>query len=411
MLTDNFINRVKPEKKAKKYADSNGLYLYVAPSGSKFWRINYTFAGKNKTLSIGRYPDINAEKARNIKDKVKNYLSSQIDPSQHIDELRKVKTSLSFKEISETWFEERTSEMTERRRIFIQNCLSKYFYPVLGEFQIESIESSVILRIIKDIERDGKIALAHEVLQLIKRIYRYAVSHQYIDQNIIASITGAIRPLRRKHRAALLDHKAFGILLQDIDVYKGDISIQYALRIMPHVFVRAIELTDATWDEFDFSYNEWRIPAYRMKERQEHIVPLSNFVKNELLALREITGHQKYVFPSMVNKNESIRPGSLLYALRNLGYKNTEMCVHGFRSVASTYLNEQGYNRDWIERQLSHKPKDAVRASYNHALYLDGRRKMMEEWSCFLLRLKGGDRDRSGYGARYKAAIESPIEI
>ena len=230
---------------------------------------------------------------------------------------------------------------------------------------------------------------AHRILQDTSRIFRYAIATGRAERDPAADLKGALTVPRKGHFATIVDTKEIGQLLRDVDAYSGNLVVRAALRLAPYVFVRPGELRKAEWTEFDLENAEWRIPAKRMKMRVLHIVPLSRQVLGILRDLHPYSGDGPYLFPSVRAKSAPISDMTLLAGLRRLGYSKEQMTVHGFRSLASTLLNEQGYNKDWIERQLAHGERNSVRASYNYAEYLPERRKMMQSWADFLDSLRG----------------------
>jgi integrase len=244
------------------------------------------------------------------------------------------------------------------------------------------------LEVLRKVETRGAVDTAHRCLQYGGQIFRYAIATGRMTHDISSDLRGALRPAIHKHRASLTDPKEVGGLLKAIDVYSGNLIVKSALRMTPYVFVRSGELRHAEWSEINFDKAEWRIPATKMKMKQIHIVPLSKQVIEILKDLRPYTGQRRFLFPSMRANDKPISDVTLLAAIRRLGYSKEEMTVHGFRSIASTMLNEQGFNRDWIERQLAHGERNSVRAAYNYAEYLPERRKMMQSWADYLDSLK-----------------------
>jgi integrase len=387
MLNDTFIRSIKPAEKPKKYADGGGLFLYVPVTGSKLWRMGYRFDKKSKLLSFGEYPAVSLKMARDRRDAAKKLLAEGIDPSRHKKAVQAAKiaeTANAFENIAREWHETRTvdnSPADRRRKLY---TLEKYLFPALGKMPIAKIEAPDLLAIVKPLEMEESVELAHRVLQYCGMVFRYAIATGKARHNIVADLRGAVRPKRPVHRASITDAQKIGPLLLDLDEYEGYFQVRCALRLIPLLFVRASELRYAEWSEFDFDEKLWRIPASRMKMGEPHIVPLSEQVIHILTGLREYTGASRLVFPSIKANNKPIAPATMLHALRCMGYRKQELCVHGFRSTASTILNELGYNRDWIERQLAHKEKDQVRAAYNYAQYLPERRTMMQSWADYL---------------------------
>jgi len=228
------------------------------------------------------------------------------------------------------------------------------------------------------------IETAHRLAQLAGQVCRYARLVGYAKYDVASGLVEALPPVQTEHYPAIIDPKEIGALLRAIDDYPGDVSTRYALRIMPYVFVRSGELRAATWKEFDLAGAEWVIPARRMKMKRPHNVPLARQVLALLAELREYSGGWDLLFPSPFSATRCISDMALLNALRRMGYGKEQMCVHGFRTTASTILNEQGYRPDVIEAQLSHGEKNAIRGAYNRAEYMPERRSMMQEWADYL---------------------------
>lgn len=391
MLTDTYIKSLKPAEKAKKYADGGGLFLYIPTSGSKLWRMAYRFNKKSKLLSFGEYPTISLKKAREKRDEAKKLLVDGIDPGQHkkaAKAAREAEEANSFKNIALEWQESQTVHILPAGRIYMLHCLEHHIFPHIGSMPITKIEAADILAFIKPIEKQDRLNHAHLLIQICGRVFRYAIATSRAKHDITADLRGAIRTKRPKHHPAILDKNKIGKLLLEFDEHPGYYPVTCALRLMPHVFVREKELIWAEWSEVDLERAEWRIPAERMKKREMHIVPLSRQALAILTELHQFSGNGRYLFPSARLKDKAIQKSTMLAALRRKGYEKDKMCVHGFRSMASTLLNEMGFNSDWIERQLSHDHRDVVRAAYNHAQYLPERRKMMQAWSDFLDELK-----------------------
>ena len=238
------------------------------------------------------------------------------------------------------------------------------------------------------IEDRGAVDTAHRILQTAGRIFRYGIATGRCEYDISASLQGALPPIKVKHFASITEPKKVGELLRAIDSYQGQFHIACALKLAPLVFLRPSELRKAEWTEFNFDIPEWRIPKVRMKMREQYIVPLLKQALAVLKELRKMTGGGRFLFPSLRTDERPISENTINGALRRLGYGQEEMTGHGFRSMASTLLNELGYNRDWIERQLAHGERNQVRAAYNYAEFLPERRKMMQEWADYLDELK-----------------------
>ena len=390
-LTDTHIKTVKYTGKPKKYFDGGGLFLFVSATGSKLWRMAYRFEQKEKLLSFGEYPTVSLKDARERREEAKKMLANGIDPAEQKKSVKAAQLSEikdTFQNIALEWHETRTAEFSAKHRGTIMFRLETYLFPAIGKAHIAKLEPQDILAVVRPIEQKGLYETSRRLLQLVSQIFRYAVVTGRAKHNIAADLRGALRPRKVTHRAAVKGTEKVAQLLRDIDSYEGYFPITCALRLAPLVFTRPTELRAAEWSEFNLEAKEWRIPAERMKMKQMHIVPLAKQAVKILEELHPYSGNGKYLFPSIRTETRPISDATMLNALRRMGYAKDEMCTHGFRSIASTLLNELGYNRDWIERQLAHGERDEVRAAYNYAEYLPERRKMMEEWADYLTELK-----------------------
>ena len=390
-LTDVFIRSLKPLEKPYKHFDGGGLYIHVAPTGSKLWRMSYRFAGKGKLLSFGEYPTVSLKDARERREEAKKLLAQGIDPSvwkKQEKAARIIAQRDTFENIAMEWHETKMSHLSDQYRHKVLLRLRRHAFPKIGKMPISHLEIPDILGVVKPMEQEGHTATAKYVLQNIGQIFRYAVLTGRAKHNIAADLQGALSSVQTKHHASITDKVKVGELLRRIDEYDGYFPQKCVLRLAPLLFTRPNELLSAEWKDVDLEAREWRIPAERMKMRRPHIVPLSDQAVVILKELEPITGQGRYLFPASSDPDKHLRDNRILFALKKLGYANGEMSFHGFRAMASTLLNELGYNRDWIERQLAHCPRDAVRASYNYAEYLPERRRMMQEWSDYLTALK-----------------------
>jgi integrase len=289
------------------------------------------------------------------------------------------------------WFHKRENGKSEHYKYLLTNRLKNQILPALGATPIDAIEPQGILALLHTVEERGAIEQAKRLGRIIKQVCSYAVACGYTKYNAASEIMGALSSAGEiKHRATLTKPQEVGALLRALDMYQGDISVCYALRILPYVFVRSQELRGARWEEIDFDKAEWVVPAERMKMKAAHVVPLARQVVKLFLELRSWSGGSALCFPSPWSKSRCISDVGLLNAIRRLGYGKDEMCIHGFRSMASTLLNEQGYRPDVIEAQLAHAEKNAIRRAYNHAEYLPERRTMMQEWADYLDGLRDG---------------------
>lgn len=389
-LTDAAIRSAKPESKTVKLFDGGGLYLEVAPTGGKWWRLKYRYLGKEKRISLGVYPAIGLKDARDRREQSKKLLAQGIDPSE---KKRAAKAdaytaareqAATFENVSREWFSKKTAHLTPEYRKQILSRLEKQLFPYIGGKSFATLEPADILSAVSHAEKRGAIETAHKLVNITGQVCRYARLVGYAKYDVAAGLTEALPTVQTKHLAAITDPTRIGHLLRDIDAYQGDVSISYAMRLLPYVFVRSSELRGAAWAEIDLDGAEWVIPAGRMKMRKPHIVPLARQVVKLLTTLREHSGGGALVFPSPFSMMRCISDMGLLNALRRMGYAKGEMTIHGFRGMASTLLNEQGYRADVIETQLAHGERNAIRAAYNHAEYMPERRQMMQEWADYL---------------------------
>lgn len=393
LLTAAAVENAKPKEKPYKLYDTGGLFIIIAPTGGKWWRLKYRVGGKEKLLSLGTYPTTGLKEARDKRDEAKKLIAGGIDPSiqrQSVKASVRAEVENAFEVVAREWFNNNKETWVDSHAEKIIRRLENYIFPIIGGRPIEQIKAPELLEALRGIEARGIPDVAHRALQNCSRIFRYAVATGRAERDTAVDLRGALVPVKPGHLAAITDPKKFGELLRDIDCYLGEISIHYALKIMPYVFVRSGELRGAHWAEFDLEGATWKIPAERMKMRQDHIVPLARQVVTLLEELSKYTGHSDLVFPSPNSATRCISDMGLLNALRRMGYDRTQTCIHGFRSTASTLLNERGYRPDVIEAQLAHGERNAVRAAYNRAEYLDERRAMMQEWADYLDNLREG---------------------
>jgi integrase len=397
-LSDRQISAAKPKDAPYKLFDGGGMFLFCTPTGGKLWRLKYSIDGKEKLLALGAYPDISLKDARQKREEAKEQLAKGIDPGEQKKEAKAKAAAiardeaLTFDAVAREWFAKKTGHLTPGYRNQLVSRLENQLLPDLGGIRFSTLEPADILKACRRAEGRGNIETAHRLLQLAGQITRFARICGYAKYDVGSGLSEALQHVQRQHYAAITDPAEAGSLLRAIDEYPGDLSVKYALCLLPYVFLRSKEIRGAGWAEIDFDKAEWIVPAERMKSvrgmRSPHIVPMSRQVTGILKDLRQYTGGGKFLFPSPFNVNRQISDMGLLNALRRLGYGKDEMTVHGFRGMASTLLNELGYRAEVIEAQLSHHERDSVRAAYNHAEYMPERRKMMQEWADYLDGLK-----------------------
>lgn len=392
-LTDIAVRNIKPDNsKTLRLKDDRGLYLEVSPAGGKWWRLRYWMAGKENRLSLGVYPDVSLKDARERRDEARRLIANGIDPSQvrkglHAETLANQET---FQLIAEEWFAQFKHTWTENTAETIISRLRKDIFPYIGSRAIREITAPELLSVIRRIESRGAVETARRDLQKCGQVFRYAVATGRAERDVAADLRGAIAPPKKRHFASIHEPKEVGELLRAIEGYKGSFVTRSALKLAPLTFVRPGELRHAEWTEINLDNAEWRIPAARMKMREKHIVPLSRQAVEVLRELQPLTGTGLYVFHGERSHARPMSENTVLAALRRLGYEKGEMTGHGFRSMASTILHEQGWASDIVERQLAHGDRDKIRASYNFAQHLPERRRMMQAWADYLDGLKDG---------------------
>lgn len=389
-LTNTEAKQAKPSGKNYKLSDSEGLYLEVMKTGAKYWRLKYRFGGKEKRLAFGVYPVVTLKEARLKRAEAKKLLSQGIDPNEQKKANSKPVDHDSFEIVAREWHQDRKHTWSEGHGNRILTGLEKDIFPWVGKQPINKLSAPDVLSSLRRIQGRGALDTAHRAGQNCSQIFRYAVAIGKAERDPVADLKGALPPVKANHYSSITDPKKIGELLRVIDGYHGHFVTKCAMRLAPLLFVRPGELRHAEWNEIDIDNAEWKIPADKMKMKQVHIVPLSKQVIEILNELKPLTGRSRYVFPSIRTNTRPMSENTITAGLRRLGYTTDEMTGHGFRSMASTILNEQGWNRDAIERQLAHSERDSVRAAYNYAEHLPERRKMMAFWSDYLDSLKNG---------------------
>nr|WP_320166531.1 integrase arm-type DNA-binding domain-containing protein [uncultured Methylophaga sp.] len=381
----------KETTKRYKMGDTRGLYLEVSPNGGKWWRLKYRFEGKERRLSLGVYPDVSLKDARERREEFRRQIANGIDPAEVRKEEKEIAADKNcFETIAREWHQKFSATWTDDHAARTLTRIQNDVFPWLGKRNIGEITAPDLLVVLRRVENRGALETAHRINQICGQVFRYAIATGRADRDISADLKGALPPTRVKHHSSITEPKAIGELLRAINSYSGSFITAIALKLSPLLFVRPGELRQAEWSEIDFENNEWRIPAEKMKMRELHIVPLSVQAVQLIKELQPLTGKGKYLFPSNRTATRPMSNNTINASLRRLGYTKEEMTAHGFRSMASTILNEQGWNRDAIERQLAHSERDGVRAAYNYAQYLPERKKMMQSWADYLDGLANG---------------------
>ena len=391
-LTDTAIRNSKPKDKPLRLADERGLYLLINPNGSRWWRFDYRFQGIRKTLSMGVYPDVPLKLARERRDEARSLLAAGADPGAQRKAEKRANAEAggnTFEALAREWMATRGKEWTASYASKTKSALERHVFPSVGAKPITEITAPDLLALLRAIETRGTVDMAHRVQQHCGGIFRFAIATGRATTDPVPSLRGALSTVKKEHYAALTDPTEYAELLRAIDNYRGEATTKAAMQLLALTFQRTKEVRFAEWSQFDFDQALWRIPAEIMKMREAHIVPLSRQAIEVLKGIQALTGKGRLVFPSTTSRERPISENTVVYALARMGYKG-RMTGHGFRSVASTLLNEQGFRSDLIERQLAHAEKNAVRAAYNRAEYLTERVKMMQDWADYLDKIKAG---------------------
>jgi len=389
-LTDTAIRNAKLREKQYKLYDEKGLYLLINNAG-KYFRYNYRFDGKRKTLALGVYPTVKLQDARTKRDEARKLIVNGVNPAQYRKETKAMQATQaanSFEVVAREWFTKNKPKWTKKHGETIIRRLELNIFPWLGGNPIANITAPKLLAVLRKIESRGAIETAHRVKQICGQVFRYAIATGRAWRDPSADLKGALAPTIQKSMATITDPKKIGELLRVIDGYQGYFITKCALLLAPLVFVRPGELRHAEWSEIDLDKAEWRIPAEKMKMKSPHIVPLARQAVEVLREIQPLTGQGRYVFPSVRTNSRPMSENTVLAALRRMGYTKDEMTGHGFRAMASTTLHEQGWRSDVIERQLAHAERNSIKAAYNHAQHLPERRKMMQWWADYLDGLK-----------------------
>ncbi len=387
-LTDSSCKNAKPTAKPRKLSDSQGLYLEIMPSGSKYWRLKYRFMGKEKRLALGVYPEISLAEARQKKDDARKILNNGADPSfVKKEQKRQAKriSSNTFESIAKEWHEHKTSGWTPLYAVSILRRLENDIFPVIGHLPISDITAPQILDVLRLIEKRGAFDIAKRAMQTCGQIFRFAIVTGLADRNPVTDLKGALKPYKQTHYSAL-DIKELPEFLHKLE--KNDARLffltRHAMHLLILTFVRTGELINAKWNEFDLEAGEWIIPAERMKMRKQHIVPLSRQAIEILKEIQTQTGQWDLVFPNQITSRKSMSNNTILKAIERMGYKG-KTTGHGFRALAMTTIKEKlNYRHEVIDRQLAHSIRNKVDAAYDRAMFLDERKIMMQKWADYL---------------------------
>lgn len=377
-LTELQIRQAKAGEKTYSLSDGRGLILEVRPGGKKYWIVRYWQEGKERRKSLGPYPATGLKDARNLNFELRRKLAQgeQLDAGPSGGD--------TFRAVAEEWMKIRVrGTLSPGYARVIALRLEKYIYPDIGDMPLKNITSLVALNLCRKIEAQGIYETTRRVRQIISQVFCFGIATGRVETDPTVALRGALIPGKARHHSAILGEKGIRDLMARIDAYTSPLT-RLALKFSALVFCRPGEIRTAEWPEIDWERLEWKIPEEKMKAKRPHIVPLATQTIALLKELRRLTGWQKWLFPSSRNDGRSMSENTVRVALRTMGYGNDDMTAHGFRAMASTTLNENGWEVDVIERQLAHAERSSVRAAYNHAEYLPRRREMMQWWADFL---------------------------
>lgn len=373
------VDAAKPREKAYKLADGAGLYLEVVPSGSRYWRMKYRFNGKEKRMAFGVYPAVSLAQARALRDDAKKKLAEGIDPSLAKKEeklVRDVQLNNTFQAVALEWHGTKVSRWSEGYASDIIEAFNKDIFPYIGQLPVNDIKPLVLLNVLRRMESRGATEKAKKVRQRCSEVFRYAIVTGRAEYNPAADLTSAMSGHESKHYP-FLTVEELPDFFKALAGYTGSPLVVLAARLLILTGVRTGELRGAFWSEFDLEKAVWEIPAERMKMKRPHLVPLSTQALEIVQQLKVISGQYPLVFPGRNDPRKTMSEASMNQVFKRIGYTG-KVTGHGFRHTMSTILHEEGFNTAWIETQLAHVDKNAIRGTYNHALYLEGRREMMQ---------------------------------
>ena len=390
-LTNSRLKAAKPRTSDYRISDSEGLFLLVKTSGRKYWRMDYRFRGRRNTLALGVYPAVGLKAAREKRRKARIHIENGQDPGDVRKEEKRAKKESLFRDVAYLWWEHNKGSWSPGHVLRVRKRLENNIFPDLGRIPVDEITPQKVIATVRRVEARGALDVASRVNQTIRAVCRFAVQQGIAASNPASELSGIVKRRKVQHRASL-PREELPLFLKELETYddRGRLLTQRAIKLLLLTFVRSGELRGARWEEFDLEDRVWRIPADRMKMRNEHLVPLSRQALELLELLRGMTGHYDLVFPSERDRSREMSDNTMRRAIFKLGYDGTEQgkskaVPHGFRATASSILNETGFNPDAIERQLAHMESNSVRAAYTyHARYLDERRTMMQWWADYL---------------------------
>ena len=389
-LTARQVETAKPKEKSYKLFDGGGLYLEVTAKGSRYWRMKYRFGGKEKRLAFGVFPTVTLAEAREMRNQAKKVLAAGGDPGEVKKEekaIQKLSTGNTFEAIAREWHKSKADRWSLRYRDEIIDTFEKDIFPYIGKRPIAEIKPLELLETLRRMEKRGALEKMRKVRQRCGEVYRYAIITGRAEYNPAPDLATALTPPKKQH-FPFLTAEELPYFLKDLASYTGSEITKTATKIILLTAVRTQELRFARWQDIDLEKGIWEIPAEVMKMKRPHVVPLSKQVIELFNSLKPLSGHYELVFIGRNDHRKPISKESVNQVIELLGYKG-RLTGHGFRHTMSTILHEKGYNSAWIETQLAHIDKNAIRGTYNHAQYLDGRREMMQWYADYMDELEG----------------------
>ncbi|AWA02731.1 integrase [Klebsiella pneumoniae] len=391
-LTARQVDTSKPKDKPYKLSDGGGLYLLVNPNGSRYWRLKYRIAGKEKLLALGVYPDITLAEARQKRADAKKVLAAGGDPGQEKQEEKQAKEQAvanSFERLAMEWHSHKSTSWSEGYAEHLLMYLKKDIFPFIGQKAITDISQVEMLNVLRKMEQRGVLDKLKKTRQACRQIFTYAIITGRAEHNPVSDLAGALKSPKQQHYPHLLVDQ-IPDFLRALSEYSGSTITRNATRLLMLTGLRTIELRASEWVDIDFDKGVWNVPAERMKMRRPHLVPISTQVRELLEEIHQLTGRGKYVFPGRNDAGKPMSEASINQVIKRIGYDG-KATGHGFRHTMSTILHEQGYNTAWIETQLAHVDKNSIRGTYNHAQYLDGRREMLQWYADYMQAMENGE--------------------
>lgn len=398
------VKQAKAAAKPYRLYDEKGMYLEVSPAGGKLWRLKYRADGREKRLALGSFPDTSLAEARARRDEARKQIQAGVDPGAQRQEAKRqqieaARSATTFEAVTREWMAHEHAKIAEVTAIKNRWLFETFLFPEIGHMPLAAITPRILLDALRKIEATGKQETARRAKIKAGQVFRWAILEGKAEADPTTALRGTIKRVKHKHHAAITDPMKIGQLLRDIDGFTGQPVTHAALKLAPLVFVRPGELRGAEWSELDLDGAVWRIPGARMKMKVDHLVPLSTQAITILRDLQLLTGQGRYVFPSLRGASRHMSENAVNIALRSLGYDGDTMTGHGFRAMASSRLNEMGWDERAIECQLAHAEPNEVKGAYNYAAkYLDIRKDMMQVWADYLYALKVGNSVKENYG-------------